>query len=230
MNYTKTNNIFCVYGNNNYRDYLIYNIVYEYVKTEKIKFAAVLGNAYPYYKYISDNIYIKYDENVLEDYLKNIHNMYECCNGNIDDNLLIVDSNLIDLTSEYWEYILENHEMYKINIIIILDKIMDYNIENLSKYVDIVFVLKGKSNQCEDLENLYTTFFINIYNKEKFMNLYNNCTDNLSNTMIVYLNTHDIYKCEIDVSFPKFTFNTYQIYEQKNIYEQRCGISDIINV
>ena len=54
-------NIICIYGNNKYREYLVYNLVYEYIHTAKIKFGVVIGNIYPYYEYISDNIYIKYD-------------------------------------------------------------------------------------------------------------------------------------------------------------------------
>ena len=134
--------ISCVYGNNKYRDSLIYNIVYEYVNSGIVKFGVIIGKILPYYEYISDNIYIKYDDKVMKDYLENIQTIYKKNNGTMDNSLLIIDSNLIDLNTEQWDEILENYQIYKINIVIILDKIMDYNIKKLNKYVNTVYILK----------------------------------------------------------------------------------------
>jgi hypothetical protein len=226
----KTSDIVCIYGNNKYRNCLIYNLVYEYMKTEKIKFGVVIGNAYPYYKYFSDNIYIKYDEIIMETYLKNLNRIYTKCNGDIDDNLLIVDSNLIDLTSECWKELLENYQIYKTNIIIILDKIMDYNINKLGEYVDTIFILKHVFNRYEYLERIYTTFFINTYHKEQFIETYIRCTDKLPDVMIANLKTNNVYRYQINLTLPTIVFNTYKIYESKTIYKQICSISDIIKV
>ena len=223
-------NIICIYGNNKYREYLVYNLVYEYIHTAKIKFGAVIGNAYPYYEYISDNIYIKYEEKIMDNYLKNLQNIYKKCNGIMDSNILIVDSNMIDLNTECWEHILENYQIYKINIIIILDKIMDYNMKKLNEYTNVVFVMKHVFNKYEYLERLYSTFFKYDYDKDEFIDAYVKCTDNLSDIMIYNKIRNDICRYTINLSLPKVVFYTYKIYEQNKIYKQRCVISDIINV
>lgn len=221
--------ITCVYGNNKYRDYLIYNIVYEYVNTWIVKFGAVIGKVYPYYEYISDNIYIKYDDQVMEDYLENIQTIYKKSNGIMENNLLIIDSNLIDLNTEQWDEILENYQIYKINIVIILDKIMDYNIEKLNKYVNTVYILKQVDYNYDLIIKLYKTFF-KKYDKENFVDSYIECTQTIYDIMIANLNSNTIFKYKIETTLPRINFNTYKIYEQNKIYKKRCTVSDIINV
>ena len=222
-------NIICVYGNNKFRDYLVYNIVYEYVNSGIVKFVVVIVKAFPYYEYISDNIYIKYDDQVMEEYLGNIETIYKKSNGNMDTSLLIIDSNLIDLNTEQWDNILENYQIYKINIVILMDKIMDYNMEKLNKYVNTVYILKQMYYNYDLINNLYKTFFKN-YDKEKFLDSYIECTKTLYDIMIVNLNLNTIFKYKIDMTMPRFNFNTYKIYEQNKIYRKRCILSDIINV
>jgi hypothetical protein len=222
-------NIICVYGNNKFRDYLVYNIVYEYVNSGIVKFGVVIGKAFPYYEYISDNIYIKYDDQVMEDYLENIETIYKKSNGIMDTSLLLIDSNLIDLNTEQWDYILENYQIYKINIVILMDKIMDYNIDKLNKYVNVVYILKQLYYNYDLIINVYKTFFKN-YDKKKFIDSYIECTKTLYDIMIANLNLNSIFKYKIDMTLPRFNFNTYKIYEQNKIYRKRCIISDIINV
>ncbi len=55
-------NISIILGKNRYRDQLVYDIVYENLQTNIYGFGAVIGDVYPYYKYISDNIFIKYKQ------------------------------------------------------------------------------------------------------------------------------------------------------------------------
>ena len=148
----------------------------------------------------------------------------------MDSNILIVDSNMIDLNTECWEHILENYQIYKINIIIILDKIMDYNMKKLNEYANVVFVMKHIFNKYEYLERLYSTFFKYDYDKDEFIDAYVKCTDNLSDIMIYNKIRNDICRYTINLTLPKVVFYTYKIYEQKKIYKQRCVISDIINV
>ena len=222
-------NIICVYGNNKFRDYLVYNIVYEYVNSGIVKFGVVIGKAFPYYEYISDNIYIKYDDQVMEEYLGNIETIYKKSNGNMDTSLLIIDSNLIDLNTEQWDNILENYQIYKINIVILMDKIMDYNMKKLNKYVNTVYILKQVDYNYDLIIKLYKTFF-KKYDKENFVDSYIECTQTLYDIMIANLNSNTIFKYKIDMTIPRFNFNTYKIYEQNKIYRKRCILSDIINV
>lgn len=222
-------NISCIYGNNKLRDHLVYTMVYEYVNSGIVKFGAVIGKVHPYYEYISDNIYIKYDDQVMEEYLDNIQKIYKKSNGNMDYSLLIIDSNLIDLNIEQWSELLENYQIYKINIIIIIDKIMDYNMKKLNKYVNSIYVLKNAYYNHESVIKLYKTFF-KYQDKEKFVDTYLECTNTIYDTMIVNLTSNTIFKYKIDITLPRFNFNTYKIYEQNKVYRNRCIVSDIINV
>jgi hypothetical protein len=222
--------ITCVYGNNRFKDHLIYDIVYEFLKTDLVKFGAVLGKVYPYYEYISDNMYMKYDEDILKEYINNIEKVYKKNNGDIDYNLLIVDTNLIDLNTESWEYIFENYKIYKTNIIIIIDKIMEYNIERLSKYIDLIYILKQTYNAYDNLKNLYKTFFEKICDEKRFLNIYTENTIHLLNVLITDIKNNNFYSYIIKTSIPEYIFNTYKIYDEKKIYKDRCKVSDIINV
>ena len=165
----------------------------------------------------------------MEDYLENIQTIYKKSNGIMENNLLIIDSNLIDLNTEQWDEILENYQIYKINIVIILDKIMDYNIEKLNKYVNTVYILKQVDYNYDLIIKLYKTFF-KKYDKENFVDSYIECTQTIYDIMIANLNSNTIFKYKIETTLPRFNFNTYKIYEQNKIYKKRCTVSDIINV
>lgn len=221
--------ITCIYGNNKYRDVLVYDIVYEYVKTNIFKFGVVIGEAYPYYKYISDNVYIKYDEEILEEYLNNITRLYVNKNGKIDDNLLIVHSDIINLNTKSWDYLLNYHHMFKTHIIIIIDHAMDYNINKLNKYVNVLYILKNKENEDKYIEEVYNIFFTKMH-KHILKNIYNESTKNELGVLISELNENLFYKYKINIELPEYTFDTYKIYEENKIYKQRCNLSDIINI
>jgi hypothetical protein len=165
----------------------------------------------------------------MEDYLENIQTIYKKSNGIMENNLLIIDSNLIDLNTEQWDEILENYQIYKINIVIILDKIMDYNIEKLNKYVNTVYILKQVDYNYDLIIKLYKTFF-KKYDKENFVDSYIECTQTIYDIMIANLNSNTIFKYKIETTLPRINFNTYKIYEQNKIYIKRCKVSDIINV
>jgi hypothetical protein len=147
----------------------------------------------------------------------------------MENNLLIIDSNLIDLNTEQWDEILENYQIYKINIVIILDKIMNCNMEKLNKYVNTVYILKQVDYNYDLIIKLYKTFF-KKYDKENFVDSYIECTQTIYDIMIANLNSNTIFKYKIDMTLPPFNFNTYKIYEQNKIYRKRCTVSDIINV
>jgi hypothetical protein len=147
----------------------------------------------------------------------------------MENNLLIIDSNLIDLNTEQWDEILENYQIYKINIVIILDKIMNCNMEKLNKYVNTVYILKQVDYNYDLIIKLYKTFF-KKYDKENFVDSYIECTQTIYDIMIANLNSNTIFKYKIETTLPPFNFNTYKIYEQNKIYKKRCTVSDIINV
>lgn len=220
----------CVCGSNKYKEYLIYNIVYEYNKTGLYKFGAVIGKIAPYYEYFSDNMYIKYDDETMDTYLNNLIKIYKKCNGDIEKNLLIIDTNLIDLNTKTWKYLLENHKIYKTDIIITIDKIMDYNIQQLRKYVNILHLLKQTFINYNYINKVYEIFFQDIFEKETFKEIYCECTKNFLNIMICDLDNIMISNYEINLTLPLSIFNTYKMYDQNKIYKQRCILSDIINV
>lgn len=221
--------ITCVCGSNKYRDVLVYDIIYEYVKTNIFKFGCVIGESYPYYRYISDNIYIKYDEEILEEYLNNLTKIYVNKNGKIDDNLLIVHSNIINLNTKNWEYLLKYHNMFKIHIIIVIDNIIEHNMTNLNKYVNVLYLLKNKENEINYINEVYNTFFKKI-SKNILVNIYNEVTKSELGVLVSELNENLFYKYKININIPEYTFETYKMYEQNKIYKQRCNLSDIINI
>jgi len=220
--------ITCVIGKNNYKDYLVYNILYEHLKTDKYKFGVVIGNAYPYCEYFSDNIYIKYEEQVLNNYFENIFKLYNKTNGNIDNNLLIIDTNEIDLNSYLWVYFLDFHKRYKTDVILIMDKINEKNMDKLKMYVDILYILK--SNYNNHFNNIYNTFFKYMLNIEEFREIYKTATDKIMNVLCVEFNENKYYVHKINLDIPRYIFNTYKIYDEQKLYKQRCIVSDIINV
>lgn len=222
--------ITCVCGSNKYKEYLIYNIVYEYNKTGLYKFGAVIGKICPYYEYFSDNMYINYDEETMNIYVDNLIKMYKKYNGDIENNLLIIDTNLIDLNIKSWEHLLETYKIYKTDIIIIIDKIMDSNIKQLCKYVNVLHLLKQTFINYNYIDKVYETFFQNIFEKETFKEIYCECSKNFLNVMICDLDNIVITKYEINLTLPLSIFNTYKMYDQNKIYKQRCVLSDIINV
>ena len=222
--------ITCICGSNKYKDSLIYNIVYEYNKTGLYKFGAIIGGIYPYYKYFSDNMYIKYDEETMNVYLENLIKIYKKYNGNMENNLLIIDTNLIDLNTKSWKYLLENYKIYKTDIIITIDKLMDCNIKQLGKYVNILHLLKQTFINYNYIDKVYETFFETFFQKETFKQMYCECTANFLNIMICDLDNITISKYEINLTLPLCIFNTYKMYDQNKIYKQRCVLSDIINV
>lgn len=221
--------ITCVYGINKYRDVLVYDIIYEYVKTNIFKFGCVIGEAYPYYRYISDNIYIKYDEEILEEYLNNLTKIYVNKNGKIDDNLLIIHSNMINLNTKNWEYLLKHHNMFKTTIIIVIDEIAEYNMTILNKYVNVLYLLKNKENEVNYINEAYSTFFKKI-SKSILINIYNEVTKNELCALVSELNENLFYKYKININLPEYTFETYKMYDQNKIYKHRCNLSDIINI
>ena len=222
--------ITCICGNNKYRDNFIYGMICEYGKTGIYKFGAVIGNIYPYYKYFSDNMYIKYDEQIMEDYIDNLISVYKKQNGEIDRNILIVDSNLIDLNSKSWEHLLDKYQIYKTDIIIVIDKIMEYNIEKLNKYVNVLHLIRQVYYRYNYIDNIYKTFFVKKFDKDMFVNIYEEHTSNMLYVMMCDLDKHNYYRYIINTECKLKIFNTYKIYDQKNIYKQRCVLSDIINI
>jgi hypothetical protein len=239
-------------GNNKNKEYLIYCHIYSYIKKE-ISFGTIIGNPYPYYKYFSDNIYITYNEEILNDYLNNMNNIYLLEDGNIKKNILIVDSNHIDLNTNFWKYFLENHKKYNTTIFIVLDKINNRNIKNIKKYVNNTYIVNYKNNNFKYIYKIYKTFFkdiekINYESDDEDLSqndkstcdldlkyikyMCNNLNDNMD---IIYINKNlnndvKIYKGYINIDVPLYNFDTYKIYDENKIYNKRCTLKDIINV
>jgi hypothetical protein len=236
-------------GNTKNKQYLIHGHIYEYVNVKKIKFGTVIGNPYPYYKYFSDNIYIKYNEEVLNDYLNNMNNIYFSTNGKIDNNILLVDSNKIDLNTKFWKFFLENHKNYNTTIFIVTDKINNIDIDNIKKYVNNTYIVKYITDDFENMYKIYETFFKDNIEDLDFNNVKcNNCDDFYLNYKFIqficdnlkldtdiicinkYLNDIKIYKGKIDINIPCYNFNTYKIYDEYKIFKERCTLRDIINI
>jgi hypothetical protein len=233
-------------GNIKNKEYLIHGHIYEYVRIKKIKFGTVIGNPYPYYKYFSDNIYIKYDEEILNDYLNNMNNIYFSTNGKVDNNILLVDSNKIDLNTEFWNFFLENHKNYNTTIFIVTDKINKINIKNIKKYVNNTYIVKYITEDLKNIYKIYKTFFKdNIEDLEFDKIICNECDldvkcikficENLKYNIDVicinkYLNNIKIYKGIINLNIPYYNFNTYKIYDEFKLFKERCTLRDIINI
>jgi hypothetical protein len=236
-------------GNTKNKEYLIHSHIYEYVKNKKIKFGTVIGNAYPYYKYFSDNIYIKYDEEILNDYLNNMNNIYFSTNEKIDNNILIVDSNKIYLNTDFWKFFLENYKNYNTTIFIVTDKINNINIDNIKKYVDNTYIVRYTDDNFKNMYKIYKTFFqdnieylncseeickdCDKYDLDvKYIKIIcENLTFNIDVICInKYLNNIKIYKGIITTNTPLYNFNTYKIYDEYKKINERCTLRNIINV
>lgn len=228
--YTIEPKITCIYGKNKYRDYLVCNMIYEYSHKRKYKFGVVIGNVYPYYKYITDNMYMRYDEKVLETYLHNMNELYIKTRGNIDHNILLIDTKDLDLNSPFWSFFLVHHKRYNTDIIIIQEKAILRNVSKLHKYVNVLHVLNNMEHKSSFINEIYTIFYKDLYHKEHFSEMYNNSIKYPLDTMISELDNNSHYLYQINLNLPHFVFNTYKIYNENNIYRQRCIVSDIINV
>ena len=164
-----------ILGKNLYRDNLVYELVYNYLQTNTFSFGTVIGNIYPYYKYVSDNLFIKYDEDILNEYLNNMNVLYKDCyenNKEIENNLLIIDTQNLNLNTPFWIYFLENHKLYKTTIIFVMNEIMYTNIEKIKKYSDDVYMIKTVYNKFNYVCKVYETFFKDIISINSFDNLY----------------------------------------------------------
>jgi hypothetical protein len=169
----------------------------------------------------------------MNQYLENMNNLYNKTEGLMDDNLLIIDTNLINLNSSFWIYFLVNYKKYKTNIIIIIDKIMYYNIDKLRKYVNVVHVIQQLYKN-DDFLNIFYNTFINKYlyiqnNKEQFMNKYYSKSTNCLLDVLIYNNDENVYFVyRINNKINKYIFNTYKIYNEENVYKNKCNLSDIL--
>lgn len=228
--YTKEPKITCIYGRNKYRDNLIYNMIYEYVHSHKYKFCVVIGNVFPYYEYISDNIYMKYDEYVLHNYIKQMNILYESSNGKVDPNILIIDTKELDLTTSFWKYFLTHHKIYNTDIIIIQERVSHLNKNILKRYIDILHVMKNLVNESVYIDELYYLFYDDIYDYEHFVQIYKDSIITPLDVIVSELENNKHYLYQINTQLPRFNFNTYKIYNENKMYRQRCCVSDIIDV
>lgn len=222
-----------VLGKNLYRDNLVYELVYGYLQTNNFGFGTVIGNIYPYYKYFSDNMFIKYDEEVLNEYLNNINEIYTKCiqtKQEMDNNLLIIDSKELNLNTDFWNYFLENHKLYKTTIIIVSKELDDINTEQIKKYVDEVFMIKTVYNKFKYVCKVYETFFKNKISINLFDKLYDYSLKEYTDVFHFDVKTDMYSNKSIDLNVPKYFFETYKIYEDDKKYTDRTTIRDIINV
>lgn len=229
------NTIFTIVGKNNQnKDYLVYYIVGKF-KNYGYKLGVVMGSAYPYLRYFSDNIYIRYDNIVFSNYLKQIkrHN---------EENLLIVDTEYLNLNTNEWLFFLENHKKYKTTIIFIIDKIKLSN-ENLLKiYTDYVYLLKPEIENISSNEQKlkYINSFVNMcYNTfgnsldyDTFIEYYNRTVD--KDIMLFILNkkknSESFYSQVFYKELKEYFFKTKKLYSDVEKYSNICRIGDILKI
>ena len=245
--------IFSIVGNNKNVDYLVYYLIGKF-HNYGYKLSVVIGNSFPYIQYISDNIYIKYDNIVFCDYLKNLKRQ------KVENNLLIVDTKHLDLNTKDWIFFLENHKAYKTTIIFVFDKINISNIDLLKKYTDYVYILKPKLTTINNNLNFINIYDSNIeidhyekslsskttnikYEKEFikrcyntfgktlkyeiFVDFYNRSTND--DNMLFILNKHDevlesFYSQIFYREIENYCFDTVKLYNEKEKYHNVCKI------
>lgn len=226
MNIQSYEKIITIIGKNQNRDKLVYHLMYKYIMTNILSFVTVIGKCNPYLEYISDNIYIRYDECVLKKYIENVERMY-LEKGEIDKNILIVDTNEIDLTSDNWRYILNNYKHFKTTIIIIFDEIKEINSKIIRNYTDITYIFKPLDEK-EYLKKIYETFGKYKINYEMFNSYYKEYI--CENYIFAITNKEQIYhKLYIkELYTPKYIINTPNIYDVNVTNREICRISDIL--
>lgn len=230
-----------VLGKNLYRDHLVYELVYNYLQTNNFGFGVVIGNVYPYYKYFSDNMFIKYGEDILSEYLNNMNQLYlkhlkklksvkNEENSEIENNLLIIDSDKLDLNTPFWNYFLDNHKMYKTTIIIVSNEINYINTDKIKKYVDEVYMIKTVYNKYKYICKVYETFFKDKVTISMFDKLYDISLRDYLDILHFDVKT-DMYSNKmINTDIPRYFFETSKIYNDDEKYSNRTTIRDIINV
>lgn len=243
--------IFSIVGNNKNVDYLVYYLIGKFYNYG-YKLSVVMGNSFPYIRYISDNIYVRYDNVVFGEYLKNLKRQ------KVENNLLIVDTKNLNLNTKDWIFFLENHKEYKTTIIFVFDKINISNIDLLKKHTDYVYILKPtptisnnwnfinttessiendyyeKSLSSKTTNTKYENEFIkrcyNTFGKtlkyEIFVDFYNRSTND---NMLFVLNKHDeviesFYSQIFYREIENYYFDTVKIYNEKEKYHNVCKI------
>jgi len=246
----ETSTVFSIIGNNKNIDYLVYCLIGKFHKSG-YKLAVVIGDNFPYIHYISDNIYIKYDNVVFGNYLKNLKKQ------KAEDNLLIIDTKYLDLNTKDWMFFLENHKLYKTTIIFVFDKINTLNTELLKKYTDYVYILKPtltNDNNCnlnfkeynldndsykqnvetnnykkyenEFIKRCYNTF-VKTLNYETFVDFYKRSTDD--DNMLFILNKNDkniesFYSQMFYREIEDYHFETIKLYNENEKFSNVCKI------
>ena len=220
-----------IFGENVYRNEFVHQIIYEYLITNKYKFGTVIGNIYPYYMYFSDNLYIRYVEDILCEYLRNMDKMYETCKEHdteIEDNLLIVDYNKIDFKIPFWNYFIKNHKTYKTTIIFVTKNI---NVLDIIKYIDNIYLLFNKFNTVDKLSEMYRykLLFENI-SEISFHKVYNFYSNKPQQVLYKQKEKDNFYIKTINLTTPDYMFNTYNIYDEDDMYRRRVVLRDIIKI
>jgi hypothetical protein len=243
--------IFSIVGNNKNVNYLLYYLIGKFYNSG-YKLGVVMGNSFPYIQYISDNIYIRYDDIVFSNYLKNLKRQI------VENNLLIVDTKHLNLNTKDWIFFLENHKLYKTTIIFVFDNINISNINLLKKHTDYVYILKPTlttiNNNCNfinidsnieiDYEQSFSANTKNIKYESEFIkrcydtfgktlkydifvDFYNRSTND--DNMLFSLNKHDkilesFYSQMFCREIEDYYFDTVKIYNEKEKYYNVCKI------
>lgn len=248
--------IFSIVGNNKNIDYLVYYLIGKFYNSG-YKLCVVMGNSFPYIQYISDNIYIKYDNIVFCEYLKNLKRQ------TIENNLLIIDTKYLNLNTKDWIFFLENHKVYKTTIIFVFDEINISNVDLLKKYTDYVYILKPtpdimvnsnstnlyeydlgidfynqnissktKNIKYENdfIKRCYDTFGRTL-NYEIFVDFYNRSTND--DNMLFVLNKYEkilesFYSQIFYREIKDYYFDTVKLYNEKDKYYNTCKIREDI--
>jgi hypothetical protein len=159
-----------------------------------------------------------------------MNNIYFSTNGKVDNNILLVDSNKIDLNTEFWNFFLENHKNYNTTIFIVTDKINKINIKNIKKYVNNTYIVKYITEDLKNIYKIYKTFFKDNIEDLEFDKIICNECDLDVICINKYLNNIKIYKGIINVNILYYNFNTYKIYDEFKLFKERCTLRDIINI
>jgi hypothetical protein len=238
------NTVFTIVGRNNQnKDYLVYYIVGKF-KNYGYNFGTVMGAMYPYIKYFSDNIFIRYDNIVFHNYLEKMKEKkekLEIKKEKMIENLLVIDTEYLNLNTREWLFFLENHKNYNTTIIFIIDKIKQPNISLLKKYTDYGYILNIKSNNSEKHLSYKNNFINACYNTfgktleyKTFLDFYNRTVE--QDVMLLVLNkkekgSEDSFYYQLFYKEVKeYYFNTINLYEDTEKYSNVCRIRDILKI
>jgi hypothetical protein len=233
------NTIFTIVGRKNpNKDYLVYYIINKF-KNYGYKLGVVMGEVNPYIRYFSDNIFIRYDNIVFHNYLEKMKE--KKLEGILEENILVIDTEHLNLNIIEWLYFLENYKKYNTTILFIIDKIKQSNINLLKKYTDYAYILNIKNiNLKPNIYLGYKNHFINtcyrtfgkLLNYETFFEIYDKTVE--QDIILLVLNKNETEECFYSHIFYKcvkeYYFETIKLFNDTEKHNNIYKIRDILKI